>query len=102
MYMVQFSCSQFNNTLCSFQGAHDDREPTAINKASPQVKRIPIQECSVLMGNIIGVNGYGANRALLSVLHPPLKLAVLAYYGTTVSSINGNPPSAYLFNKGQQ
>ncbi len=75
---------------------------TAINKASPKVKRIPIQECSVLMGNIIGVNGYRANQALLSVLHPPLKLTVLAYYGTTVSSINGNPPSAYLFNKGQQ
>ncbi len=36
-----------------------------INNANPKVKRIPIQERSVLVGDITGVNGYRANRALL-------------------------------------
>src|SRR5260370_37264538 len=92
------SCTWYNLVAVSlttpyavFKGHTMTESQTAINKASPKVKRIPIQERSVLMGNVICLNGYIATLSLLSVLHPPLKLTVLAYYRTTVSSISGIP-----------
>jgi len=91
MHMVNLVAVSLTTPYAVFKGHTMTESQTAINKASPKVKRIPIQERSVLMGNVIGVNGYRANRALRSVLRPSLKLTVLASYGTTVSSINGIP-----------
>jgi SAM-dependent methyltransferase len=36
-----------------------------INDANPQTKKVPIQERSVLVGDMIVVNGHGVNRTLL-------------------------------------
>ena len=38
---------------------------TASTNDSPKVKRIPVQERSITMGNFVGINGYRINRGLL-------------------------------------
>jgi hypothetical protein len=60
--IVAASLTTFNQV---FQEQPMTENQAIINDANPKTKKVPIQERSVLVGDMIVVNGHGVNRTLL-------------------------------------